>query len=96
MYTTATAEANLKPIYRYYNSTSGGHYTTDQNGTFSGYVLEKILGYAGISATADMTKPVTKWHSTTFDDHFQCIPPAVPLGTDYAQDVVDFTFGYLQ
>ncbi|MDN5286110.1 MAG: hypothetical protein JWR38_2384 [Mucilaginibacter sp.] len=100
-YPDASSAAGLKPIYRYYNSASGSHYTTDQYGTFTGFVYEKILGYAGINQSAGMSKALTKWYlgsidNRIIDDHFVCVPPEVPLGTVYTQDKIDFIFGYVQ
>jgi hypothetical protein len=90
------AAPTMKPIVRYYNHTTGGHLTTDNNsGNISGYVLEKTLGYANFSSSTTMSKALTNWHYPTLDDHFSCIPPEVPNNTSYVKDI-DFTIGYIQ
>jgi hypothetical protein len=90
------AAPTMKPIVRYYNHTTGGHLTTDNNsGNISGYVLEKTLGYAGIYWTENMSGTVTNWHYSAIDDHFSCAAPEVPNGSSYVQDI-DFTIGYIK
>jgi len=94
-YPSASSATNLKPIYRYYKSSDGSHFTTDLAGTYSGFVFEKILGYVGTSATASLSRSLTKYYRSSNDDHFVCIAPDVPNTTGYTQDI-DFIFGYLQ
>jgi len=94
-YPSATSASNLKPIYRYYKSSDGSHFTTDIAGTYSGFVFEKILGYVGTAATATLSRSLTKYYRSSDDDHFVCVAPDVPNTTGYTEDI-DFIFGYLQ
>jgi len=94
-YPSASSATNLKPIYRYYKSSDGSHFTTDLAGTYSGFVFEKILGYVGTAATATLSRSLTKYYRSSDDDHFVCVAPDVPNTTGYTQDI-DFVFGYLQ
>jgi len=91
-----SSAANTKPIYRYYDISTGSHFTTDKYADFSPLAYEKILGYVGISQTTDMSKALSKWFNVSVDDHFVCVPPAVPLGSGYIQDTNPFIFGYIQ
>lgn len=78
MYLSSLSAANLKHIYRSYDVSTGSYFTTDRYADFSPLVYEKILGYVGIGQTADMSKELSKWFNVSVDDHFVCIPAAVP------------------
>jgi hypothetical protein len=95
IYPSLTSAPGLHAIYRYYNASTGSHYTTAVLGTYVGFVYEKILGYASIAATSTMTKGLSRWYAPSDDDHFVCVPPVVPISAGYTADPT-FIIGYAQ
>jgi hypothetical protein len=94
-YPSASSAPDLKPIYRYYNASTGSHYTTDLLGSYPGFIYEKVLGYVGTSATSDLNRSLTRYYNHYLDDHFVCVAPEVPLANDYVPDPV-FVFGFVK
>ncbi|PWS31097.1 hypothetical protein DF947_16025 [Pedobacter paludis] len=75
------------PIYRYYNAGNGDHYYTLNQGNYSGYQYEGILGYA-YSVSANNTNPVYSYYNRYNGDHYLSTSTTIP--SNYIREGVAF------